>query len=314
RQAHLDRVEFEVIPDAATRFERLLAGTVDYLPDVQPSDLPRVEASPDLRLVAADGLQFEFIGWNTARAPLDQPSVRRALTLGIDRQELVDVVWRGQARVGVSAILRATWAHDPTLHPWPYDPDRARELLAAAGWKDMDAEGYRISGGRRLRLEVLTNSSNRLRTEALVLIQEQLRRVGVEVAIAQMEVHAVIERASRGDFDGFLLGWGIPTSLDVTPFFHSDPERGGYNWGRYRSEEVDRLLDGLRSFATAEETLPSHRRVEAILHEEQPYTFLVEPKRIGAIRKRFRGVRASALSPVDRLEEWWYDAGPEVAR
>ena len=311
---YLDRVELEVVPDASSRIERLLQGSVDYLPDVQPGDLARIEGRSDLAVVSGPGLQFEFVGWNTARPPLDRPEVRRALTLGIDRQELADVVWKGRARVGVSAILQSTWAHDSALSPWPYDPEAARRLLAEQGWGETDGEGYRVRAGKRLRLEILTNSSNRLRSDALVLIQEQLRRIGVEVLVRQLEVHTVIERAGAGDFDGILLGWGVPTGLDVTPFFHSDPDRGGYNWGRYKNPEVDRLLDGLKGFATAEETLPSHRRIEAILHEEQPYTFLVEPERFGVIRTAFRGVAANALSPLYRLQDWWYQPAGEGAR
>jgi len=313
-QARLERVTLEVIPDTSSRLEQLLAGTVDYLPDLTPADLVRLEGHRDFTVVTGPSLQFEFIAWNTARGALEEAAVRRALTLGIDRQQLVDVVWRGRARVGVSALLSSTWAHDPALEPLPYDPERAGSLLAENGWSEVDPEGYRTAAGKRLRLEILTNASNRLRSEALVVIQEQLRRIGVEVAIQQLEIHAILERAGQGDFDGILLGWGIPTSLDVTPFFHSDPERGGYNWGRFRNAEVDALLDGLKSFTTAEETLPSHRRIEAILHVEQPYTFLVEPQRLGAIRTGFHAVQANTLSPVYRLQDWWYQAAPEVSR
>ena len=110
----LDRVVFRVVPDAATHVEQLLAGALDFACGVTPADATRIANRSDLRILAFDNRQYDYIAWNSLRAPFDDPEIRRALTLAIDRQALVDTLFKGYARVASSPIPSNIWAHDPT--------------------------------------------------------------------------------------------------------------------------------------------------------------------------------------------------------
>ncbi len=307
----LDKVIFRVAPDAATHIDQLLAGTLDFACGVTPADAARIAARRDLRIVAFDNRQYDYVCWNTLRAPFDDPEIRRALTLAIDRQALVDTLFKGYARVASSPIPSNFWAHDPALAPLPYDPAAARRILAEKGFSDRDGDGIVERQGRPFAFELTTNSSNRIRTAALVMIQEQLRKVGIAATPRTLEIHALTEANREHAFDATLSGWAIDTTLDLKPYFHSSESAGGYNFGSYHNGEVDRLLEAARRAATPQGALPDLLRTQQILHAEQPYTFLWEPQRLCAVRDDLTDVQPNAISAYFNLPEWQRQSRPD---
>ncbi|MBZ0102315.1 MAG: hypothetical protein K8I65_09165 [Thermoanaerobaculia bacterium] len=299
-----ERVRFRVVPDPASLLERLLAGEFDFFDGLSPRDAARVERSPRLRVVATAARQFDYIGWNGRRAPFDDAQVRRALTLAIDREELVRALWHGRARVGAGPIPAGAWARDPELAPWPYDPDGARQLLARRGFADGDGDGVLERDGVPLRFVLLTNSGNRLRADAAALICDQLRRVGVAATARAVEMQLLTELNLSGDYDATLAGWSIDTTFDLRPWFHSAEIADGWNFVAYANPQLDRLLAGAR--ATAE--LPQARQLlieaQRILHAEQPYTFLWEPQRLSAVAADLEGVEITPLAALGSLHHW----------
>ena len=303
-QPKLDRVVFRVAPDAASHIEQLLAGTLDFACGVTPVDAARIAPREDLRIVAFDNRQYDYVCWNTLRPPFDDPEIRRALTLAIDRQALVDTLFKGYARVASSPIPSNFWAHDPALAPLPYDPAEARRILAAKGFGDRDGDGIVERQGKPFAFELSTNSSNRIRSAAVVLIQEQLRKVGIAATPRTLEIHALTEANRAHDFDATMSGWAIDTTLDLKPYFHSTESAGGYNIGSYRNTEVDRLLEAARRTPTPQDALPDLLRIQQVLHAEQPYTFLWEPQRLCAVRSDLADVHPNPISAYFNLPAW----------
>ena len=310
-----ERVVFRVVPDPAALVEQLLAGAFDFFDGLSPLDAERVAHAEGLRVIASDARQFDYLAWNLRRPPFDDARVRRALTLAIDRQALVDALLHGYARVAAGPIPARFWARDRALEPWPYDPAAARALLAEAGFRDADGDGVVERGGRPFAFEVSTNAGNRVRSDALVLIQEQLARVGVAAVPRTFEIHALTERNRAGDFDATLSGWAIDTTLDLRPYFHSREIReDGWNFVGYSNAELDGLLDATRRAGDLPATLPLYARIQRILHEEQPYTFLWEPQRLTAARTAIADLEVTPLSALRGLPRWRRLAPPEAGR
>ncbi len=301
----LDRVRFRIVTDQASQIEQLLAGALDFLPSVPAADAARLQTVPDIELIVHATRQYDYICWNTAREPFDDARVRRALTLAIDRQALVDILWKGYAVVATGPIPSDVWARDPELAPWPYDPEEARRLLGAAGFADSDGDGVLDRAGKPFRFELMTNANNRVRSDALVIIQEQLRRVGVAAILRTLEMQTMTARNFEHDFDATLSAWAVDTTLDLHTYFHSDSIDGGYNFGSYSNPEVDSLIEVARRVERVEEGAPPLRQVQRILHQEQPYTFLWEPRRIAAAHRRLAVVEPNALSTYYNLSRWW---------
>jgi peptide/nickel transport system substrate-binding protein len=301
----LERVVFRIQPDITGLVTQLRAGELDYLENVPPRDATRFAEDPAFTVVPFDYRAFDFIGWNAARPPLDDPALRRALTLAIDRQALVDELLYGYGVVSRGPVVSFSWAADPDLTPWPYDPDAARKVLRDRGFATTDADGTRTPG-TPLSLEVTTDAGNRLRQDALVKIQEQLSRVGVELEIRALEAGAVRSAVGSGEFDGFLAAFTF-SLRDLGALFASESvPPGGFNFVHYRSDEVDRALDAASAATDWESMRQPLYDVQRGIHGGQPYTFLFERKRIAVYNRRLGGVEIDLPNdPLVRLEEYW---------
>jgi len=303
----LDRAIFRVIPDASSRVTQLLSGGTDFTDSLSPEDAARIERDPRLEVKDFWGPAYMYIGWNLRREPFDDARVRLALTLGIDRQTLVDNVWGSFGRVSHSPVLQNVWIHADDIEPHPYDPERAKRLLAERGWIDRDGDGVLDKDGQRLSFELMTNADNRQRVDATVLIQSHLARIGVEAVPRLVEFQTLLTRMEESDFDAVLAAWTLPTGLDFKYAFHTDEIGDGSNYIGYSNPEVDRLLDEIRAQPELTDAEPLLLELQRTLHRELPYTFLWESKRAVGINRRVHDVDANVLYVHYNLYDWWVE-------
>ena len=305
----VDRIVFRIVPQKVNLVGHLVAEEVQFVQHVPPAEADRFARSESFQLLDYPTRQYNFIAWNTRRPQFSSDRSRRALTLAIDRQALVDALWFGRARVAVSPIVSTVWAHNDDLEPWPYDPRQASALLAEEGWYDSNGDGILDRDGNDFVFELMTNSDSVVRVDAAVMVQDQLRRVGVRVEVQRLEFNTLSERVQAHDFDAFLGGWMIDTSLDLDYAFHSDSIDGGYNFGGFSDAEVDRLLDEVRSQSDPQKLEGLLREVQAVVHRQQPYTFLWEPRRLAVATRALRNATPNALDPFFHVEDWWLEPG-----
>lgn len=299
-----DSVRFQVIPDKAQQIQELTSGAVHFVEHVPPAQARELERSDTVELLPHWARMYGFICWNTERELFRRPEVRRALTMAIDRTTLIEALWANYARVSVSPIISSVWATHPDLTPHAYDPQAAREILAQHGWRDSDRDGMLDRNGRAFSFELSTNAGNQTRIDAAILIQEQLRRIGVQANPQVLEFNTLIQKNQAHDFDATIGAWYIDTSLDLTYAFHSNSIQEGYNYGGYSNSQVDQLIDRARSAVRLEDAAGQLRALQEILHSDQPYTFLWEPQRINAFRRGLRGVTPNPLSSFRDLPLW----------
>jgi peptide/nickel transport system substrate-binding protein len=287
--------------------DRVVIRQLDYVPQIAPSDVPRAKASPRLTTINYWVNLYVGVGWNNEKPLFRDPEVRRALTLAIDRKTIVDTLWGPYGRVADSPILTSVWAHAPTVHPWPYDPAEAARILAAKGWRDTDGDGVLDKGGKPFAFELITNAGNQIRSDATVMIQSQLKKVGIRATPRQLEFNTLVSLVKAGTFDATMFGLTIDTSLDLTSTYHSRSIQDGGNDMRYRNAEVDRLIDLAMAQPDILDARPYLNRVQEILHREQPLTFLWESQRLTAVNKRVRNARPTANFALFNLKEWWIE-------
>jgi peptide/nickel transport system substrate-binding protein len=293
----LDKVVVRIVPDVGNLETQLAAGTIDYVEGVPAQDASRLAGTKGLALVVFENPMFDYVGWNGAKKPFSDPEIRRALTLGIDRKAIVDDLLYGYGRVSTGPLLSTWWAADPALTAWPYDPDAARRILAAKGY---DAQ-------HPLAFELTTNTENRVRKEVTLKIQEQLSRIGVKVAPRAFEMKAFRERNVSGNYDAYVAGWRFNGKLDVASIFGSKAvPPAGSNVVAYRSAEADRLIDAIGAAPDWRSAKEAYAKFARRIHEDQPYTFLYEGKRIAAVGPRVRDLSIDVPSdPLARIETCW---------
>jgi peptide/nickel transport system substrate-binding protein len=301
----LDALHFRVLPDKPSQLLAIESGAIDFVSGVPAGEADRLAANADVALHRVWARHFEYLAWNVENPLFADPNVRRALTLAIDRQAIVDTVWRGNARIGFSPFLARTWATNQALAPLPYDPAEATRLLAAAGWRDADGDGVLDRDGRPFRFALVTNTGNQPRADTQVLIQAQLAKVGVAVEPRLVEGATLTGDLIAHRFDATIGGWAIDTTMNARYYFHSEEAEGGYNFGAYRNPELDRLLVAATEQPDPATAKPILDQIQEILHRDQPYTFLVEPQRLHASRQRLQGVTPDALFVFGSVADWW---------
>lgn len=289
---HLDRLVVRIIPEKVNQIQEILGGSIDYVQVVPADQLARLSENSDLEIDAYWGRQFDYVCWNVRHPVFADVRIRRALAMAIDRQAIIDSIYHGYGRVGVTPILSTTWAFDESIDPLPYDPAAARELLTEAG----------IAPGQ-LSFELVIQNGVRTYLDASTLIQAHLAKVGVEVVLRPIEFQTWVERVKGHDFEAAIGGWNIPTSLDMSFAFHTE-EIGNYNFGSFSNAGLDRTLDE----ASRESDVGEKRRllgeVQRILHLEQPYTFLWEIQRLDARSRRVVGAQPNSLTSYFNIDEW----------
>ncbi|MES1241141.1 MAG: ABC transporter substrate-binding protein [Acidobacteriota bacterium] len=305
---YLDKVVIRNTPDAASQMTQLFSGDTDFIPQVQPGDIARIKADPRLDVIGYWFRLYVSLVWNSHNPLFADPEVRRALTMAIDRQKIVDTVYPdGTGRVGVSPIVQSVWAFDQTLKPLPYDPAGARRILESKGWKDTDGDGILDKGGKPFAFTLISNAGNQQRNDAGVMVQDQLRKVGIRAEPRVVEFNSLVSQAVEGKFEAMIFGFQMDTSLDMTAQFGSKSTEDG-NFGSYNNPEFDRLMVEAMSKPDIRDSKPILDRIQQILHRDQPVTFLWESQRLSVVNRRIHDVKPNVLFSLFNLEDWW--AGP----
>jgi peptide/nickel transport system substrate-binding protein len=274
-----------------------------YLPDViDPSLSHSVYHYP-----APESL---FIAFNNDYPVLGDSRVRLALSMAVDREWLLDQVLDGAGELIASSLPATHWAADPALHPPPYDPDRARQLLTKAGWSDSDGDGWLDRDGERLRLPVRTNGGNRLREDVATLIASDYRAIGVDASVELVVWGAVVDDLFTHDFEVMVFSWPLTVEPDQSRWWLSTENEigSGYNFVSFRDETVDRLLQEALTVPGCDADLRAERykQIQQVLAQERPYDFLFIPYATLLIRPDLRGVVAGPFAgPLESAAVWY---------
>ena len=304
---HLNRVAFRIIPEGTTLATQIQNGDIDFWPwFTPPSFYPQLNGDSDLVVHSYPGRSYTYLAWNTQDPMFQDKRVRQALTLASNRQEIVDALVYGQGSVGTQPLISTIWAHDPTIEPYPFDPDSANALLEVAGWIDADGDGIREKDGRRLAFSLKTNNDNQLRVDIATVLQQQFRAVGADVRPEPLEFNTFIEELLAKDFQAAVGGWSVRIKPDMAPTFGQgelfnfvsadDPTLGQL----IRQAEVTRDMEEMRDILS---------RAQRIVVDEAYYTFLFQLNDLHAIDSRFQNVDMNAYGWGFNLEEWYVPEG-----
>lgn len=292
---------FRIVPDINAQVAQLRAGELDLVP-IEPASLPGVERAPGIRVAQHGVVQHFYVGFNQRNPVFAPPLVRRALDLAVNRRAIIDGVLKGYAdepRGTIPAVLRDF--HDRTTPPTPFLPDSARALLARAGWTP-NAEGQlRDAAGRPFRFTLLVDKGNPTREQSALAVQQDLRRLGIDVAIETMEFATLVrDRVLPGRYEAVLIWWTTPPDPDQYAFYATAQDN---NHVFYSNRAADSLL------AAGRATLDSARRREIyaafqrLEREDPPVLVLYYPREILAVSDRLEGLPALGIRDALRHSE-----------
>ncbi len=302
--ALLDRVVFKILPEESARLIALETGEVDLVDHVPPDAARRLEKSGRVRIAANGGREFYYLQWNCANPLFAQAEIRKALSLSIDRERMIDTLLLGYGKPAIGPIPPALWNHHQALAPDAFDPARASRMLAAAGWRDSDGNGVLDRNGVEFRFEILTKQGDPVRESGSVILRDNLKDVGVEVTLLAMELAAGLDRLRSGRFDSYFGKLNANLYGDPSGYVKSTAVEE-FNNGRYANPVVDSLLTKALGTLEQAEALPIWFEIQELLAVDPPAAYLFYPENLVGIGPRLRDVRPHLLSPINNLSEWW---------
>jgi peptide/nickel transport system substrate-binding protein len=265
----------------------LQKGNIDLLQNVLPSDLlSRLGADSQFTVVKSPGTNFMYLGLNSRDPILRHVQVRQALAHAIDRQALIQHVLHGLAQPADGILPAGHWAYEPQVSRYAYDPERAAQLLDAAGFPDPDGEGPQA----RFQLQYKT-SQNEVGRRIAEVVQEALRNVGIAIEIRSYEWGTFFGDIRAGNFQLYALTWVGVTDPDIFHYvLHSQSiPPAGANRGRYVNPRLDTLLDQGRRATAVEQRRASYSEAQAIIAAELPYIPLWHDTNVAVLRTTFTG-------------------------
>jgi len=274
-------IVLKIVPDATVRALELTEGVCDFAENdsIQPDLIPYLAAQPDLRVVKTPGTTFQYLAFNFRDARLRDVRIRRAIGYAIDRQQIVDAMLRGTARVASGMLTPENWAYTGEVMRYRYDPAAAKRLLEDAGY---------APGDPRLRFVYKTTPEGRRLAEA---IQAMLKRAGITVEIHTNEWATFFSDLVRGNFDLAPSQWvGINDPHQYYLVFDSrmvPPE--GYNRGGYVNPEMDRLVEAGDITLDLKARRKIYAGVQQLAARDLPYVPLWWVDNVAVMNRRVSG-------------------------
>jgi peptide/nickel transport system substrate-binding protein len=284
-QACVDRVIFRVIPEASTRVAALLAGEVHIIQSV-PSDLiASLERDANIQIKTAPGTQPKWIELNVSQPPFDDVRVRHAMNYAIDKDLIIEQIFGGRAVALPGALSPYNNFVNKSLEPYPYDPDKALELLAEAGWTDSDGDGILDKDGKPFAFTIDTLEEFRSLSEALANLYQL---IGIDANVRFWEYSVIRPQLLAGERQAYLDDWGDSAFDPVGHFeakWHGFVEGSSYgrgNFSTYNNPTVNELIQKGEVVIDTAERQRIYDQAQQIVYDEAPAVFLILPEEVEA--------------------------------
>lgn len=316
----LDRVIISFVADPGAAVTQLFSGQADWYESLPPDVLPRVDSSVNVKSVPYLGLGYIYLGMNQRdpkRIAAPHPifadrRVRLALSMALDRQSMVRNVFDTSGVVGSGPFARRL--ADTTLVLPPFDRVRAGALLDSAGWRS-GSDGVRSRNGVPLRFGILVPTSSQPRMRYAVLIQEQLKSVGVSATIESIDIQTFVNRLGTGNFDVVLNGLNSdPARSGAKQVWSAAGFPPGANYLRYSNRTFDALLDSAAATFDQAQMSAYYHRAFQLLVDDAPAVWLYDVLTVAGAHKRLRTEGFRPDGWYVGLADWWIPANERIDR
>lgn len=298
--------ELVEVKNPTVRVLKLLRGEIHLLQnDLSPELIGYLRSREEVNIKQLGGSNFSYIGFNLDDMATGNPLLRRAIAHAIDREAIIQQVMNQSARIAEALFPPEHWAGTAELESIPFSPERAKALLAEAGY----------SRETPLKL-VYKTSSDPFRIRLATIIQSQLRAVGIDLDLRSYDWGTFFGDIKAGRFQLYSLTWvGLRTPDSFRYIFASDSvPPAGANRGRYSSPEVDRLLERADRQQFLPEMAATYRQIQQHLHEDLPYIPLWYEDQLAVSRQEIKGYQLMPDGNYDGLEQVEFMASESFSR
>ena len=294
----IDRILYKFLPDSNTSFLYLKQKKLDIggLDPIQVDRQLDNNFRNNYTIMQKPSFSFSYLGFNLKNEKFKDIRIRQALSLAIDRQELVDILFFGYGKVCNGPFLPNSFAYNEEIKTITQDITKAKELLKEAGYDENHPFSF----------EVVTNTANDIRINAALILQYQLQKAGIKMNIRVMEWQAFLNTVVHPrNFEAVLLGWSMALMPDAYPIWHSTSSKlGGFNFVSYENPKVDNLIEKGNNTVNRDELGKIYKNIFKIITDDLPYLFLYIPDSISAVNKNIKNIEPSFIGIMHNQKDW----------
>ena len=306
----LDKIVVKIIPDPNTEATQIRDHETDWFPEVPGVQFRDLRNAPDVKIVMAQSPQWEGIAYNISAPPLDDPLVRQAISHAINKQQIMDRTQFGTATLGTQSITSYSWAYDPSVKGYEYDPNKAKALLDQAGWK-VGPGGIRVKNGKQLSLRFIIAQTSTAAQTIAALVQSELKPLGIDTQIKGYTYAMLYATQSMGGilnsgkFDLAVYAWvygGDPD--DSSSFMCSYIPPAGNNIFNYCDKAFDAAETDALSHPDRATRKAAYARTQGIMAKDNPADFLFYRKQLDAINPDLKGFDNNGITATWNAYQW----------
>ncbi len=306
----LEKIIYRIITNDTAAVQAMRTDQIDYMrpvPDQYTDLCSDKEFTKKTQCLSYwhPGAGYFWIGWNQSRPFFTDRKVRLALTHLVDREAIKEYILRNtEAQIPTGPFYIYGKQNNSDIEPWPYDPDRARELLDEAGWIDTDGDGIRDKDGVPFRFKYMIVGGTYLHEQIAKLVKDSASKAGIDVVLEPYEWSIFSERVNDRKFDAVNMAWLGGLESDPYHIWHSSQiGNRGANYVGFNNAQADRIIEKARRTLDRNKRNELYHHFHQILHEEQPYTFIYTRPEQRFLDRRFKNVKIYKLG-IDEFE--WY--------
>ncbi|MEE8135928.1 MAG: peptide-binding protein [Thermodesulfobacteriota bacterium] len=300
----INKIVFKIITDSTVSFQILKREELD-VSGLTPIQWERQTNSPSFNenydKLSYFTPNYSYIGWNSKRPYFADKQVRTALTHLVNRELILDKILYNLGAIVTNPFYINGPEYDKSIDPYPYDPQKAEELLKEADWIDHDGDGIRDKDGVKFAFEFLIPGGSETGEKIATILKEELDNMGIQMDIRKTEWAVFTTRLNERNFDAVTLAWSMGVESDPYQIWSSTQAEKGSNFIGFKNKQADKLIEEARTEFDRDKRQELYRKFAEIIHEEQPYTFLFCRKSTVAVNKRFENVVVYPLG-IDLLE------------
>ena len=289
-KSNLDRLVFAITKDPTVRIQKLKRGECNFVAEPPPADLKALKSDAKISVVEQDGLNVGYMAFNVEKAPFDKVDVRRAVNHALNRSAYLDAIYLGNASIAKNAIPPSMWSYNEKVEDYKYDPAKAKELLAKAGFPNgFEANLYFIPVSRPY------NPNGKKMAE---MMQADLAKVGIKVNLTTYEWATYLQKARAGEHQMILVGWtgdnGDPDNF-LNILLSCDAAKNGSNYARWCDKNYEKIIDQAKTITDQKKRTALYQEAQKVFKAEAPWVTLAHAKVFRAMDKKVEGFKMSPL-------------------
>lgn len=300
----LNKIIARIFPNQSTIWAQLMKKELDLIFFRSPRNYKIAERIPDFRVYSLLDLYYYILGFNNTDL-FNNVRVRRALNYGVNKEEIIQRVLLDKGHVSSGTVYPLSWAYDPHLKPYPYDPKKALKLLTSEGWRDTNGNHILDNHGKEFEFTLLIFKGDDIALKSALQIQQQLLDIGIRMEVKPFSFPAYKASLLNKRFDAVLLCIISDEPDKNYTWWHSSRIDRGFNVFSYKNQKVDELLEKGRITLNMKERKEIYHQFQREIHEDPPGIFLFWRDDLIGIHKRFRGVKVSPAGIFNNINEWY---------